>query len=264
MELALVSDIHLEFGDIDITNTKSADVLILSGDICTARDLVKQNSHHERTVQFWHTVNEQYDQTVFVMGNHEHYGSDYRKTQKIFEDFFAVNGLTNIHLLEKSSVEIDNILFIGGTLWTDFDSGNPLTKQWAGMYMNDYRAIKDSRKPNYKLYPEEIWMDHIACKNYILDTLETNKSKPTVVVGHHAPSRMSIAEQYRGDQNNGLYCSSLEDIMLDNPQILLWTHGHTHDPFDYIIGETRVVCNPRGYAGEEQRAHEWKMEHITV
>jgi Icc-related predicted phosphoesterase len=247
VKLALASDIHLEFGDIDIINTESADLLILSGDICTAKDLVKNNSHHERTVQFWHTASEQYDQVVFVMGNHEHYGSDYRTTQKIIQDFFDKNGLTNIHLLEKSSTEIGGVLFIGGTLWTDFDKGNPLTKQWAGMYMNDYRAIKDSRKSNYKLYPDE-----------------ANKDKVTVVVGHHAPSRQSIAEQYRGEQNNGLYCSSLEDIMLDNPQIVLWTHGHTHDPFDYVIGETRVVCNPRGYAGVETRAREWKMEYIQL
>lgn len=264
MKLALVSDIHLEFGDIDIVNTESADVLILSGDICTARDLVKNNSHHERTVQFWHTASEQYDQVVYVLGNHEHYGSDYRKTQKIMQDFFDVNGLDNIHLLEKSSVEIGGILFVGGTLWTDFDNGNPLIKQHGQLYMNDYRAIKDSHKSNYKLYPEAIWMDHVACKNYILDTLEANPDQPTVVVGHHAPSRQSIAEQYRGDPGNGLYASSLEDIMLDNPQIVLWTHGHTHDPFDYVIGETRVVCNPRGYAGMEQRAREWIMEYITV
>ena len=264
MKIALTSDIHLEFGDIDIANTESADVLILSGDICTARDLVKQNSHHERTVQFWHTASEQYDQVVYVMGNHEHYGGDYRKTQSIIQGFFDKNGLTNIHLLEKSSVEINNVLFVGGTLWTDFDRGNPLTKQWARMAMNDFNAIKDSNKSNYKLLPETIWTDHVACKNYILDTLEANSDRPTVVVGHHAPSRQSIHEKYQSDQSNGLYCSSLEDIMLDNPQIMLWTHGHTHDPFDYTIGQTRVMCNPRGYAGREPRAQEWQMEYITL
>jgi predicted phosphodiesterase len=30
----------------------------------------------------------------------------------------------------------------------------------------------------------------------------------------------------------------------------LWIHGHTHDPFDYEINGTRVICNPRGYPGE--------------
>jgi len=28
-----------------------------------------------------------------------------------------------------------------------------------------------------------------------------------------------------------------------------WIHGHTHNSFDYTVcGETRVICNPRGYA----------------
>ena len=264
MKIALSSDIHLEFGDIDIANTESADVLILSGDICTARDLVKQNSHHERTVQFWHSVSEQYDQVVYVMGNHEHYGWDFRKTQGTIQGFFDQQGLTNIHLLEKSSVTIGSVLFTGGTLWTDFDKGNPLAMQWAQMSMNDYKAIRDSNKPNYKLYPDAVWMDHVACKNSILDTLEANPDQPTVVVGHHAPSRQSIHEKYLTDQNNSLYCSDLEDIIVDNPQVVLWTHGHTHDPFDYTVGETRVICNPRGYAGQEQRAVEWQMEYVEI
>jgi hypothetical protein len=28
--------------------------------------------------------------------------------------------------------------------------------------------------------------------------------------------------------------------------------GHTHESFDYEIGKTRVVCNPRGYASTEE------------
>jgi hypothetical protein len=27
-------------------------------------------------------------------------------------------------------------------------------------------------------------------------------------------------------------------------------HGHTHSPFDYQVGATRIVCNPKGYSGE--------------
>ena len=265
MKLALASDIHLEFGHIDCRNTEGADVLILSGDICTARDLVKDNSHHERTVQFWHTVNEQYADTVYVMGNHEHYGSDYRRTQTIIQEFFDSHNLNNIHLVEKSHIKLHGYLFVGGTLWTDFNRGDPLTLQYATGSMSDYRAIKDSHRPNYQLYPNLIFADHIACKNHILDTLENNPDTPTVVVGHHAPSTLSIAPQYQSDRHmNGLFVSDLSDIMLDNPQIVLWTHGHTHDVFDYTVGDTRVVCNPRGYAGHEQRAREWQMMYIDL
>ena len=50
----------------------------------------------------------------------------------------------------------------------------------------------------------------------------------------------------------------------NHPQIKLWTHGHTHDVFDYVIGETRIVCNPRGYYGYEQRASDFDFLLIEV
>ena len=39
MKVAICSDIHLEFGDINIKNEENIDVLILSGDICVAADI---------------------------------------------------------------------------------------------------------------------------------------------------------------------------------------------------------------------------------
>ncbi len=72
-----------------------------------------------------------------------------------------------------------------------------------------------------------------------------------MVVGHHSPSFQSVADAYKSEYlMNGAYHSSLEEVILDRPQIKLWTHGHTHHPFDYVIGECRVVCNPRGYHQE--------------
>ena len=62
---------------------------------------------------------------------------------------------------------------------------------------------------------------------------------------------MSTHEQYKSQYlMNGAYSSDLSEFILDHPQIKLWTHGHTHHPFDYVIGETRIVCNPRGYESD--------------
>ena len=63
---------------------------------------------------------------------------------------------------------------------------------------------------------------------------------------------------------NGGYSSSLDEFIMDHPQIKLWTHGHTHEPFDYMVGETRIVCNPRGYIGYEQRANDFKLLTVEV
>ena len=86
-----------------------------------------------------------------------------------------------------------------------------------------------------------------------------------VVVGHHTPSPFSIHPKYAHDTlMNGGYTSDLIEFILDRPQIKLWTHGHTHEQFDYMIGSTRVVCNPRGYAGYEGCADTFQLKYFEV
>jgi hypothetical protein len=63
---------------------------------------------------------------------------------------------------------------------------------------------------------------------------------------------------------NGAFASALDDFIAYRPQIKLWTHGHTHEPFDYMIGTTRVVCNPRGYSGHEPKADNFKLQYIDL
>jgi predicted phosphodiesterase len=73
----------------------------------------------------------------------------------------------------------------------------------------------------------------------------------TIVVTHHAPSIKSIADRYRADPVSAAFASNMDDFILEH-QPRLWIHGHTHESFDYKIGKTRVVCNPRGYASTEE------------
>jgi Icc-related predicted phosphoesterase len=63
----------------------------------------------------------------------------------------------------------------------------------------------------------------------------------------------SIASRYANDALNPAFASRLEG-MIERYQPALWIHGHTHDPCDYKLFRTRVVCNPRGYPGEYGRA----------
>jgi hypothetical protein len=99
----------------------------------------------------------------------------------------------------------------------------------------------------------------------IKTTVEADPTARYVVVGHHAPSKLSTKPRYQHDVLvNGAYSSSLDDFILDHPQIKLWTHGHTHDVFDYQIGSTRVICNPRGYDGHEEQANLWQLITVDV
>ena len=101
--------------------------------------------------------------------------------------------------------------------------------------------------------------------DYIRIITEGNHDKKFVVVGHHTPSPFSIHPKYAHDKlMNGGYHSDLIDFILERPQIKLWTHGHTHEEFDYMIGSTRVVCNPRGYADYETIADNFKLKYLEI
>jgi hypothetical protein len=111
--------------------------------------------------------------------------------------------------------------------------------------------------------PEDAVDEFKKFTGYIQQIVEGKFDQKFVVVGHHAPSRLSTHARYADDAiMNGGYSSSLDDYIIDHPQIKLWTHGHTHHDFDYMIGSTRVVCNPRGYINYEESADRWQL--ITV
>ena len=248
MKIQVVSDLHLEFSDINIQNQNNADVLILGGDIMVASKVHKPESEYgKRYRDFLKRVSFQFPHVVYVMGNHEFYDSGYW-IKGIEEMRLACGVHDNVYLLERDYKQIDDVLFVGGTLWTDMNKFDPLTLHTVRDSMNDYRAIRNDAKGYTNLKPADTCERHRETRDYIKLIASENKDKKIVVVGHHAPSYQSVHEMYRHDTlMNGAYYSSLEDIMLDNPHIKLWTHGHMHNTFDYMVGETRVVCNPRGY-----------------
>jgi len=264
MRVNVISDLHLEFGDLELPG---GDVLILSGDACESRTLRKyrydpvnllgesvNGKRLDRAARFFNEEVTKYRQCIYVMGNHEHYHGKYHKT---WHELIA-EVPDNVAVLEQQHLEIDGVLFLGATLWTSCNKGDPMTHMVLKNGMNDYRAITyhDRARDVYrKLNPEDTQDEYGKTVQYFRTMCQRNRDKKIVVCTHHAPSFQSVHEHYRHEREmNGGYASSLEDFILDHPQIKFWTHGHMHDPSDYMIGDCRVICNPRGYHGYEQRA----------
>lgn len=270
IKVYVTSDLHLEFADLDIQNHDSVDVLILSGDILVARDLDRPDERGDRVRNFLQRVSRDFANTVMVMGNHEHYHGDFAQTQIVIQTALDRQGIVNIHLLEKCTWQYEDWLFIGGTLWTDFNSADPLTMYHAKNSMSDFSVTKNSGASFYKFVPDHALADHRNMRDYIHHVIQARRDQGqhdsrVVVVGHHSPSRVSTHPRYQGDElMNGCYSSHMEEFIMDRPEIALWTHGHTHEDFDYEIGTTRVVCNPRGYAGYEPRAESWQPRLIEL
>ena len=298
MKIALASDIHLEFGDINLQNQENAEVLILSGDICTAKVFKKGGEQRKRVIDFFKRVSFQFPQIVYVVGNHEHYDYDIAKTYRTLKDQLTV--WPNIHILEKETWTLDDVTFVGATLWTDMNKDDSLTKWHCGQKMNDFQLIKNSnRKTHHKnvIYVknpdnsgtllkdangelvidrvdhyekdsrfsvEDSIQDHDKAVDYIKIAVG-DKSKKFVVCTHHAPTFESVAEWYKHDTlMNGAFASDLSDLIIERPQIKLWTHGHMHNMSNYWVGDTQVVCNPRGYIGYESGANFFQLKYLEV
>ena len=271
MKVSVMSDLHLDFADLTLPG---GDVLILSGDLCEAKS-IKQAEYNPVTVMLEHEREDRrpdrfyrflleecsakYRETVMVMGNHEHYGFKYHKTY----DHIKSQLPDNIHLLENETYELGGVTFLGATLWTDMNKGDEITLWQMKSMMNDYRQITANTNGNYfRLQPERTMTDHYKTMEYFKTVIANRRAEgnggPVVVVTHHAPSKMSTKPRYQNDTiMNGAYSSDLSEFLLDHPEMKVWTHGHTHDNFDYMIGSTRIICNPRGYKGYEQQAEDF-------
>ena len=283
MKIALASDLHLEFATISLENTENADVLILSGDICVEKDLLERDVYEirfddksSRIHFFFEECCARFPAVIYIAGNHEHYHGDFADTVGNLRS--RLGYLSNLHILEKQVVKIGDTTFIGGTLWTDMNKEDPNTLFRIRSYMNDYRIISNSNTPvSFKdtegkfhtrtgaFSPEDSVVEHKAMLKYIAEVVDGNRDDKFVVVGHHAPSKVSTKPKYQKDVLvNGAYSSDLSEFILDRPQIKLWTHGHTHDSFDYMIGGTRIVCNPRGYEGYEKQADHFELKFMEI
>ena len=306
MKIALASDLHLEFGTISLTNDEAADVLILSGDIIVAKDLLERDVYEirgedrsARFHKFFQECSERFPQVIYIAGNHEHYNGDYATTLETLKT--RLHYLKNVHVLDREFVEIGDTLFFGGTLWTDMNKEDPLTLYSIRKMMNDFRCVDDSTTPiSYRatvnkdkpvgmsdeewlalpyenrttevfktrigtLSPQTVVEEHKSFLKFLKESIESRPEKKWVVCGHHSPSKKSTKPRYEKEiVMNGAYSSDLTDFILDHPQIKVWTHGHTHHTFEYNIGDTTILCNPRGYIGYEQSADDFTLKYFEV
>jgi len=238
MKLAIYSDLHCEFGTwVPPKEASHADVVILAGDIHIGiRGLIWAREHFKQPI-------------IYVAGNHEYYRCNYQKLNRQLKE--KANEL-DIHFLVDTSVIIDDILFIGATLWTDFklyhtQYNSQLAAQCG---MADYKSIRYNQGGKYrKLTPPDTTRMHINSLQFIKTELNEKKHYKSVVITHHAPSEKSIPEEYQASELSPGYASNIDqDIINMKHSPILWVHGHTHNNNDYLIGGTRVLSNQRGYS----------------
>lgn len=251
MKVQVASDLHLEFSARRFPGQTglypSGDVLVLAGDIHSGTSALP-------TFSGWPVP------VIYVGGNHELYGYDhptlFAELTRLTDEKAVVHwiehgqlrcGAPRIRFLEKKAIILGETRFLGCALWTDYCLFGAHHRQAAmgvaRSKLNDHRLIQAGGRPFTPQDAAAIFDESVA---WLKEQLAQPFNGATVVVTHHAPHRNSLAPQYANDPLSAAFVSDLDDL-ITTYQPALWIHGHTHTSFDYMVGATRVLANPRGY-----------------
>lgn len=234
MRIHLLSDLHNEFNPF-APEPLDCDVVILAGDID-----VKARAVEWAKKSFSGPV-------LYVPGNHEFYGGHLTHT---LQKLRAAQD-DRVRVLDRDEVILAGVRFLGATMWTDFAAtGNPpMACISAQNALNDFRQI---RTESYRrILPVDLVAQSVQTKDWLRMKLSEPFDGPTVVITHHAPTLRSLQDSpHAGTHMDAAYANRWEGLM-GSKQMALWVHGHSHTAVDYDVAGTRVVCNPRGYPGEE-------------
>ena len=240
MKVWVLSDLHLEVADLEEPlASPDADVCVVAGDLCRgAANGVRWLAENVAPAM----------ECVYIAGNHEFYGSAIAEQLELGRQ--AADATKGVNFLENSVAWIRGVRFWGATLWTDFQlEGSPaFSMSVARARMNDYRRINLVNRPWMRFVPQAAAYMHGESRAFLHAAL-TALSDATVVVTHHLPHRNSVHPRFGHDPLNAAYASDLSGL-IEEGEPKLWIHGHTHDSCDYMVGMTRIVCNPRGYGRE--------------
>ncbi|NEI19768.1 phosphohydrolase [Rhizobium leguminosarum] len=258
MRAWIISDLHYSSMDALV----GAPLRIPEADICICAGDISENV--PRSIAYLRRDIERHMPVILVLGNHDYYNSSIDLALEIARR--EIEG-TRIHLLENQSIETSGCRFVGATLWTDFavsiggDEHVPPEERRAIAFdlvpslMADFSCIfrSDPRRPgeNGLITVQEILGRHRESRVYIDRELAKPYAGRTVVVTHHAPLTDSFDSRFYGQVTNAAFASDLSDLIYRR-RPSLWVHGHIHRARDYLSGDTRIVCNPRGYGSERE------------
>jgi hypothetical protein len=231
MKIRLLSDLHLE-GHKYYYEYAGEDIVVLAGDIHT------QGRHDFILDQISTAV-----QILFVAGNHEYYGASFEIANEYFKEL--ENKYSNFKFMNNESVNIRDVEFFGGTMFTDWELDNDAwtAKQRAKNGIADFTWIdKLERRWN----PEDHLQEHLAFKDALVQWLAKPAEK-RVVISHFVPHPEGSDQKFKGSFLNPYFLCDMRKYM-DN--VNLWLYGHTHTSKDFMEGNCRLVCNPRGYGTE--------------
>ena len=248
MKLQILSDLHIDSytrqshpaGHIPKTD---ADIVLVAGDTANSAHGMPWLQEQAARLQV---------PLITIAGNHEYFNEDVLSFDKKLANWDNYDAASNegLRVLQCQYMDIGDIRILGCTLWTDYQyQATEETMSDAMLFMRDYSQIYAGE---LMFSPEISVRIHKAHRQWLQQALITAKAlgKKTVVMTHHSISALSVSEKYAKLPSNAAFVSDLSGWMHEDWAPALWVHGHTHEAFDYRIGHTRVIVNPRAYPNE--------------
>jgi predicted phosphodiesterase len=250
--LTLISDLHVDvnqkhgIAEKFVEAYKNYDgILVIAGDWCEGHNPLFFEPFQELFAE-----NPRID-IVFVPGNHDYYGIGLGRLEEKLEDFAKQQ--PRFRTLLETTTYIDNICFVGSTLWY------PDTPD---VWLLQNQIADFSEIPNFK--PQDAIDKNAYAKNHIFDWVAM--AHFTVWITHHAPSYQSIPRRFKGSRLNCYFYDPYfeKQVIEKRPNLLI--HGHVHNNCNYQLGSTRVLANPHGYGntGCENSDFDWFKHLIWV
>lgn len=260
MRCHYLSDLHLESETFEQRLPKG-DVLIIAGDLCHARCLDPSRTdkyninQRNRVMRFIDEARSNFAHVLSVAGNHEHYDGIFEETVPLLR-----RQLPGITVLDNETIELGGIRFFGSTFWTDFEGRSETCMNKVRRRMGEYFFVKtrgtsaSSDAPLRKFQPEDALRAHDSAWAALLSEVNAGDGKPTVVITHHAPSKLGCNPQFSSNGLDGAYYSVLDEQIARLEEVPAWIHGHTHISKNYQIGKTTLRTNARGFVLKGQSA----------
>lgn len=255
-QIQFLSDIHLNINygfSCQPPKNGLSTGLIIAGDLTTAKD-------SDLFDKFLFEIYKSYTWILFILGNHDYWGSSLTKAKDSFD--FMTNSYENVYLMTDRKVfYLDDKVLFGDTFWTNMGNHDISAMTMWNKIMSDSVYI-DSEISSGALTVEEMIIEFYSSKKRLEYVLSEHPDSNFLIVSHMAPSIKSVSRKYLPsiDQTqrqveiyrsmNFYYHSDLEDFIRENPRILYWLHGHSHTTSSYKIGNTEILCNPKGYHKE--------------
>ena len=230
----IVSDLHIEYKSNDVPDpltliTPSADILILAGDIGSFYQ-------YDQLKTFLINLCPHFKFVVYVPGNHEYYimqGYEPERMNILIRNFFLIEkSIDNLYILNRSSIQIDDVCIVGCTLWSKPKIHIP---KFIVRIFGMNTGVYEKKHENDLLYI-----------NKMIKYCQKTETK-LLVVTHHCPTFSVITSKTKlNDKYISLYATDLEH-MLSKEMVHTWVAGHIHINFDLITkGGTRLVGNQKG------------------